>query len=130
MTVSYVTLINLWPSVRTLPPFLCQCLILRVFKAQATRVRGKSERALESLRIELGASSTEGSYACPPVTWLFVLVSVAQWLEHLTSNQQVVGLIPTSDSEFFLSINLRSTFLKKSSLTKIEKIFFKRVSSY
>ena len=56
-----VKLINVWPSVRTLPPFLCQCLILRVFKAQATRMRGKAEQELESLRIELGTSSTEGS---------------------------------------------------------------------
>ena len=56
-----VKLINVWPSVRTLPPFLCQCSVLRVFKAQATRMGGKSEQALESLRIELGTSSTEGS---------------------------------------------------------------------
>ena len=46
---------------RTLPPFLCQCSILRVFKAQATQMRGKLEQTLESLRIKLGTSSTEGS---------------------------------------------------------------------
>ena len=42
-------------------PSLCQCSILRVFKAKATQIREKSERTLESLRIELGTSSTEGS---------------------------------------------------------------------
>ena len=42
-------------------PSLCQCSILRVFKATATQIREKSEQMLESLRIELGTSSTEGS---------------------------------------------------------------------
>ena len=42
-------------------PSLCQCSILRVFKAAATQIREKSEQRLESLRIELGNSSTEGS---------------------------------------------------------------------
>ena len=42
-------------------PSLCQCSILRVFKAKATKIREKLEQALESLRMELGTSSTEGS---------------------------------------------------------------------
>ena len=42
-------------------PSLCQCSILRVFKATATQIREKSEQTLEPLRIELGTSSTEGS---------------------------------------------------------------------
>ena len=42
-------------------PFLCLCSILRVFKATATQIREKSEQMLESLRIKLGASTTEGS---------------------------------------------------------------------
>ena len=45
----------------TFTPSLCQCSILRVFKATATQIREKSEQTLESLRIELGTSSTEGS---------------------------------------------------------------------
>ena len=40
---------------------LCQCSILRVFKAIATQIREKSKQTLESLRIELETSSTEGS---------------------------------------------------------------------
>ena len=42
-------------------PSLCQCSILQVFKATATQIREKLEQTLESLRIELGTSSTEGS---------------------------------------------------------------------
>ena len=42
-------------------PSLCQCSILQVFKATATQIREKSEQTLESLRIELGTSSIEGS---------------------------------------------------------------------
>ena len=42
-------------------PSLCQCSILRVFKATATQIKEKLEQTLESLRIELGTSSTEGS---------------------------------------------------------------------
>ena len=38
------------------PP--CQCSILWVFKATATQIREMSEQMLESLRIELGTSST------------------------------------------------------------------------
>ena len=59
MTV-IIRLINLWPSLSTLPPFLCQCSVLRVFKAKATQIRRKSKHMLESLRIELGTSSSEG----------------------------------------------------------------------
>ena len=42
-------------------PSLCQCSILRVFKATATQIKEKSEQTLELLRIELGTSITEGS---------------------------------------------------------------------
>ena len=42
-------------------PFLCQCSVLRVFKATATQIKGKSEQTLESLGIELGTFYTEGS---------------------------------------------------------------------
>ena len=42
-------------------PSLCQCSILLVFKATATQIREKLEQTLESLRIELGSFSTEGS---------------------------------------------------------------------
>ena len=42
-------------------PSLCQRSILRVFKATAAQIREKSEQTLESLRIELGTSSTKGS---------------------------------------------------------------------
>ena len=45
----------------SLTPSLCHCSILRVFKVTATQIREKSEQTLESLRIELGTSSTEGS---------------------------------------------------------------------
>ena len=41
---------------RTLPPFLCQCSVLRVFKAKATQIRRKSKQTLESPRIEPGTS--------------------------------------------------------------------------
>ena len=57
-----ITLADLWPSVRTIPPPLpsCQCSVLRVFKAKATRMRRKSKQTLDSPRIELGTSSSEG----------------------------------------------------------------------
>ena len=38
-------------------------------------------------------------------------VSVAQWVEHLSGNQKVVGSIPIRDSEFFLGIQLEEHFL-------------------
>ena len=41
-------------------PFLCQCSVLRVFKAEATQIRRKSKQTLESPRIERGTSSSEG----------------------------------------------------------------------
>ena len=41
-------------------PSLCQCSILRVFKATATQIREKSEQTLVLLRIELGTFRTEG----------------------------------------------------------------------
>ena len=54
-------LINLWPSARTFPPFLCLCSVLRVFKDKARQIRRKSKQALESPRIEPGTSNSEGS---------------------------------------------------------------------
>ena len=42
-------------------PFLCQCSIVQVFKATATQIREKFDQTLESQRIEVGTSSTEGS---------------------------------------------------------------------
>ena len=51
---------------------LCQCSILRIFKATATQIREKSEQTLESLRIELGTSSTEGSTLTNSVTRLLL----------------------------------------------------------
>ena len=53
-------LIKLLPSARTLPPFLCQCFVLLIFKAKATRIWRKSKQTLESPRIELETSSSEG----------------------------------------------------------------------
>ena len=48
------------PTVRPLPPCLdCQCSVLRVFKAMATRIRGKSKRTLKSLKIKPGTSRSE-----------------------------------------------------------------------
>ena len=41
--------------------FLCHCSVLRVFKIKAIQIRGMSEQALESMRIELGTSATEAS---------------------------------------------------------------------
>ena len=41
------------------PPCHCQCSVLRVFKAIATRIRGKSKQTLKSLKIELGTSRSE-----------------------------------------------------------------------
>ena len=38
------------------PPCHCQCSVLRVFKAIATRIRGKSKQTLKSLKIEPGTS--------------------------------------------------------------------------
>ena len=37
-------------------PSLCQCSILRAFKAIATRIKGKSKQTLKSPRIEPGTS--------------------------------------------------------------------------
>ena len=48
------------PTVRPLPPCLdCQCSVLRVFKAMATRIRGKTKRTLKSLKIKPGTSRSE-----------------------------------------------------------------------
>ena len=44
---------------RPLPHCLCQCCVLRVFKAMATRSRGKSKQTLKSLRIEPEISCSE-----------------------------------------------------------------------
>ena len=41
------------------PPCHCQCSVLRVFKAIATRNRGKSKQTLKSLKIEPGTSRSE-----------------------------------------------------------------------
>ena len=41
------------------PPWHCQCSVLRVFKAIATRTRGKSKQTLKSLKIEPGTSRSE-----------------------------------------------------------------------
>ena len=55
---------------RLLPPSLCQCSVSRIFKAIATRVRGKWKQTLKSPRIELGtlllrkARTSQLSYAC------------------------------------------------------------------
>ena len=38
------------------PPCHCQCSVLRVFKAIATQIRGKSKQTLKSLKIEPGTS--------------------------------------------------------------------------
>jgi len=43
------------------PPALCQCSVLRVFKAIATQIRGKSKQTLKSLKIEPGTSRSESS---------------------------------------------------------------------
>ena len=40
-------------------PFLCQCSILLVFKAMATRIRGKSKHTLKLLNIEPETSDSE-----------------------------------------------------------------------
>ena len=44
---------------RPLPPSLCQYSVLRIFKAIATRIRGKSKQTLKSPRIELGTPCSE-----------------------------------------------------------------------
>ena len=54
-------------------PSLCQCSILQVFKAIATQIREKSEQTLESLRVELGTSSTESSALTNYATRLFLI---------------------------------------------------------
>ena len=41
------------------PPCHCQCSVLRVFKAIATRIRGKSKQTLKLLKIEPGTSRSE-----------------------------------------------------------------------
>ena len=46
-------------SVHTLPPFLCQCSVLRVFKVKVTPIRKKTKQNLESPRIKPGNSSSE-----------------------------------------------------------------------
>ena len=63
----YLTLVV--PSVRRLvsmeangapfTPCLCQCSVLRVFKARATRIRGKLKQTLKSLKIEPETSGSE-----------------------------------------------------------------------
>ena len=60
-------------------PSLCQCSILRVFKVTATQIREKSEQTLESLRIELGTSSTEDSALTNCATRLLVTRSIARF---------------------------------------------------
>ena len=57
-------------------PSLCQCSILWVFKATATKITEKLEQRLESLRIELGTSSTDGSALTNYATHLLLAVAI------------------------------------------------------
>ena len=46
-------------GVPSIPPCHCQCSVLRVFKAIATQIRGKSKQTLKSLKIEPGTAPSE-----------------------------------------------------------------------
>ena len=59
-------------------PSPCQCSILRVFKATATQIREKLEQTLESLRIELVTSSTEGSALTNCATCLLLFLGIVK----------------------------------------------------
>ena len=56
---SYETGINGSRRCALYPSCLCQCSVLRVFKAMATRIRGKSKQTLNSLTIEPETSRSE-----------------------------------------------------------------------
>ena len=67
-------------TVRPLPPPSVSAPILRVFKATATQIREKSEQTLESLRMELGTSSTEGSALTNCATRLLLnIINIISW---------------------------------------------------
>ena len=65
ITETVELLINLWPSVHSFyPPFLSQCSVLRVFKAIAIQIRGKSKTDIDQMkrgsRTKLATSGSEG----------------------------------------------------------------------
>ena len=122
--------------------FLCQCSIVRVFKATATQTKEKSEQTLESLRIKLGTSSPEGNALTNCATHLllsflsgsvFTLITRTKgtcfryWflelLLHLTDRimeamdgKNLIALVLLDLSEAFDSIQHRKLLLKLSRL--------------
>ena len=61
-------------------PCLCQCSVLRVFKAVATRIRGKSKQTLKSLRIEQGTSRSESRAIANWATTAPKLISLVNYV--------------------------------------------------
>ena len=77
-----------------------QCCVLRVFKAIAARIRGKSKQTLKSPSIEPGTSCWESraltNWATPPpVVWRY---SGLKWiqLQNHDSRQDVSTLLPSA----------------------------------
>ena len=75
---SATRLVLMGADVAPFTPYLCQCTVLRVFKAMATRIRGKSKQTLKSLKIESETSRSESR-------------ALANW--HDCSNWNVVELL-------------------------------------
>ena len=86
------------------PPCHCQCSVLRVFKAIATRTKGKSKQTLKSLKIEPGTSRSESralaNWATTAPTRLLLLVSketvVLRWWE----SEKKLGFIKRVDKSW------------------------------
>ena len=56
---SVMRLVSMEANGAPFTPYFCQCCVLRVFKAMATRIRGKSKQTLKSLKIEPETSCSE-----------------------------------------------------------------------
>ena len=70
---TYETAINGSRRCALYPPCLCQCSVLRVFKAMATWIRGKSKQTLKSLKIEPGTSRSESRVLANWANWATTL---------------------------------------------------------
>ena len=105
------------------PLCLCQCSVLRVFKAIATRIRGKSKQTLKPLKIEPRTSRSESR-------------ALANWATTAPSNLkraeeeakiQVMPVAGTSRylATLFLASQTSSLFVNMwfALLFKIQKIF-------
>ena len=83
-------------SVHFTPGFLCQCSVIRVFKAKATQIRRKLKQMLESPRIKPGISSSEDraltNWAMPAPVKIMCRLHFSEVLSSLEKSQMLCKL--------------------------------------